>query len=243
MTIFFLLEGKRFMAPWLLLLLTPGQLVESEEFSKELQQRAAAATVRIVNRTEKIEGSGVVIGRKDKAVYLLTAAHFLNRPTRLEISTFSADSYPRPAKVHDKAEVVARTRDLRDLALLRLTTDDPPPDSLPLCSLGLVPKKDEFAALSVGCGVARAPVCLLEKVTAARLVRRGEKGKSALFWETAAAQMSGRSGGPLLDRRGHVLGIASGANRGKGYYCHITEIHRWLQATDFAFLIPAAERE
>jgi hypothetical protein len=226
---------------WLFLLL-PGQVVDSEEFSKELQLRATAATVRIVNRGERIEGSGVILGQKDKAVYILTAAHLVNRPTRLEISTFSADSYPRPAKIYDKAEVVAHTKDTRDLALIRVTADDLPTDRLPLCPPRLLPKKDEFTSLSVGCGVARAPVCLLETVKGAKSIRRQAKAQAALFWETAGEQAAGRSGGPLLDRQGHVLGIASGASRGKGYYCHATEIHRWLKTTAYRFLLPEEEK-
>ncbi len=230
------------MTLWMCLLLTPAQGVESEEFSKELQQRATAATVRIVNRSERGEGSGVILGKKDKAIYLLTAAHLLNRATRLEISTFSADSYPRPARIYNKAEVVAQTKDIRDLALIRLTADDAPPGSLPLCPPRLLPKKEEFDALSVGCGAARAPICLIDKVKGARSIRRQEKLKPALFWETAGEQAPGRSGGPLLDPQGNILGIASGVNRGKGYYCHATEIHRWLRSTDFRFLVPEEEK-
>jgi S1-C subfamily serine protease len=229
------------MTPWLLLLLAPGQLVESEDFPKALQERALAATVRIVNRTQRHEGSGVVIGRKDKSIYLLTAAHLVERADRLEVAVFSVDSYPEPAKVYKKAEVVARTKDMRDLALIRLPADDPRLGSLPFCPVRLVPKDKEFAALSVGCGVAAAPVCIVEKVKGAKPIRRSEKMRPALFWEAASEQTPGRSGGPLIDRQGRVIGVASGVNRGKGYYCHADEIHRWLKASAFDFL--AAEEK
>jgi hypothetical protein len=38
-----------------------------------------------------------------------------------------------------------------------------------------------------------------------------------------------------------LIGVASGVNRGKGYYCHPDEIHRWLKASAFDFL--AAEEK
>jgi hypothetical protein len=41
----------------------------------------------------------------------------------------------------------------------------------------------------------------------------------------------------LIDRQGRVIGVASGVNDGKGYYCHVEEISRWLKSTDFAFLV------
>ncbi len=229
------------MVSCLFLLLAPGQLLESEDFPKVLQERALAATVRIVNRTQRSEGSGVIIGRKEKAFYILTAGHLVERAERLQIATFSADSYPEPAKVYTKAKVVARTKDMRDLALIRLTVDDGSPGSLPLCPARLLPKDKEFDALSVGCGVAKAPVCILEKVKDAKPIRRTEKVQPALFWEAASEQTPGRSGGPLIDRQGRVIGIASGVNRGKGYYSHASEIHRWLKSSAFDFLI--AEKE
>lgn len=226
------------MTPWFVLLLLPAQTVESKDFSRPLQRRAVAATVRIVNRGERIEGSGVIVGAADKSIYILTAAHLLQRATRLEISTFTADSYPRPARVYEKAEVVARTRDMRDLALVRIATEDAVPGRLPLCSSRRLPKMETFTALTAGCGAARAPLCLVVHVQGARLVRREEKMKPVLFWEIKGGQTQGRSGGPLLDRDGNILGIASGVNRGKGYYCHAAEIARWLKANNFRFLLP-----
>jgi hypothetical protein len=79
-------------------------------------------------------------------------------------------------------------------------------------------------------------MCIVEKVKGAKQIRRSEAMQPALCWEAASEQSPGRSGGPLIDRRGRVIGVASGVNDGKGYYCHAEEIHRWLKSTDFAFL-------
>ncbi len=130
---------------------------------------------------------------------------------------------------------------MRDLALIRLSADDPLPGSLALCPTRLLPKDKEFAALSVGCGAAEAPVCIVETVKGDKPIRRSEKMRPARFWETAGEQSAGRSGGPLMDRQGRLIGVANGVNRGKGYYCHASEIRRWLKSTDFDFL--AAEKE
>jgi hypothetical protein len=224
------------MAHGMLLLLMFGQLADSEDFPKSLQERAVAATVRIVNRTRRVEGSGVLIGRTDKSAYVLTAGHLLQRGDRLEVSTYTMGSYPDREKVYRKAELVALAKDMRDLALIRLSADDAPRRSLALCPTRLLPKNEEFDALSVGCGVAAAPVCIVEKVKGAKQIRRGEEAQPALCWEAANEQSPGRSGGPLIDRHGRVIGVASGVNDGKGYYCHAEEIHRWLKSTDFAFL-------
>ena len=65
------------MATGLFFFLVFGQLADSENFPKAMQERALAATVRIVNRSKRVEGSGVLIGRKDNSTYILTAGHFL----------------------------------------------------------------------------------------------------------------------------------------------------------------------
>jgi hypothetical protein len=224
-------------ALWLLAWLVPGQLVEADDFPRPLQMKVVAASVRIVNRGEKVEGSGVIVGRKAGSLYVLTTAHLVSGQGRLEIATFSAESYPQEARVYTGAEVLARTKDVRDLALIRLATDDAPPGCLPLCPERLLPAKGGFEALSAGCGSARAPICLLEKVESARTVGRPGKMGTALFWEVAAEQAAGRSGGALVDRQGRLIGLASGASRGRGYYCHAREVRRWLKAGGYDFLL------
>jgi S1-C subfamily serine protease len=46
----------------------------------------------------------------------------------------------------------------------------------------------------------------------------------------------GRSGGPLIDQRGFVIGICSGTSDGKGYFTHTHEIHRFLKQNAFDWL-------
>lgn len=225
---------------WFLLLSLPFQAVEAKDFPKEFQLHAVAATVRIANRTERTVGTGVIVGRKDGAIYILTAAHLIpSAANRLEISTFDEKTYPRPVKTYDTTEVVLRTRggDIRDVALIRITTEDSVPALMPFCPLKRLPSEGSFEALSVGCGSAKTPMCLLEKVSKEKKVRRSPSRETARFWETEVGQSPGRSGGPLLDKDGCLIGLASGASEGKGYYTHGAEIQNWLKGTKFKFLL------
>lgn len=43
----------------------------------------------------------------------------------------------------------------------------------------------------------------------------------------------------MIDKRGFVLGIASGQNNDKGYYSHIDEIYRFLKDNKQSGLVEA----
>ncbi len=214
------------MAPLLLALLVVAQTgtVDAKEFPQELQTKALRATVRIVNPAKGTNGSGVVVKRDDEYVYVLTAAHVVDKADKVEVQTFSADPNPKAAKTYDAAVVLERSKEL-DLAVVRIATHDKVPGVLPLCVKA--PDDKEFAALTVGCD-GKTPTCLAETVKGRKLVKR--PGEDAVVsWEVAAAQAKGRSGGPLVDKNGRVLGIASGIGDGKGYYVHTEEIVKFLK--------------
>src|SRR5258708_37151247 len=113
----------------LILMLGPIETVETADFSKESQESAVVATVRVANVSQGSEGSGVIVGRKGAFVYVLTAHHVVEKADRLEVATYSRDSYPKAAKVYDAVRLIARADDLRDLALLPVVTDAPMPRS------------------------------------------------------------------------------------------------------------------
>jgi S1-C subfamily serine protease len=221
------------------LLLLPAQVetVESAEFSKEAQTAALTATVRVVNVGQRVEGSGVIVGRKGGFVYVLTAYHVVEKAERLEVATFSAASYPKPARVYRSVRIVARADDMRDLALLRVSTDDPVPGKLSLCPARSVPEETGFKALSVGCAAGEAPTPRVDEVAGKKRVRREGEDKPAWFWEVDRKQAEGRSGGPLVDRRGYLLGVCSGTNQDKSYFCHPDEVRAFLRESGFDWLI------
>jgi S1-C subfamily serine protease len=226
-----------FRVTWLVLI--PGQIatITSADFSKAAQRAAVTATVRVVNVTQKVEGSGAVIGRQGKTVYILTARHLVAGADQLEVTTFSAGSYPKPTKIYRNAKVAATSDRLRDLALVELTTDDRLPARLQVCPPLVIPKKRGFPALAVGCTKGAAPTCLVDKVLGKKRVRRKGAPATALMWELKKKQAAGRSGGPLVDKRGYLIGVCSGTNKDKGFYCHTAEIHAFLKKNALAKLL------
>jgi hypothetical protein len=220
-----------------LLLCAPTDIdvLDSKDFPRDAQVRAVTATVRVFNAAKEVGGSGALIGRNGPLVYVLTANHVVDGAKRLEVSTFTADSYPRAAAVYRAAEVIAQSAEA-DLAVLRLTTRDELPGSVLVCPPARLPEGKEFVALSAGCDRRPAPDCALEDVKGKRRVRRPGAARGVLCWETARAPAMGRSGGPLLDVRGYLIGVDSGAGDGKGYYTHAEEIHTFLRRNGLEWL-------
>jgi len=221
------------------LLLNPVAIhaAESTDFPKAMQVAAVSATVRVVNVENQSGGSGVIVGRKGRFVYVLTAYHVAGETGRLEVATFAEKASPKAPRVYPAVRLVARAGGVRDLALLRVVTTDPMPAPLSLCPARLLPDgKEGFKALSVGCAGGEAPTCLVEEVVGKRRVRRTGAGQPADCWEVGRKQQVGRSGGPLVDRRGYLLGVCSGTNEGKSYFCHTDEARAFLKESGFDWL-------
>jgi hypothetical protein len=216
-------------------LLVPGQ-ADAKEVSKEQRAAALGATVRLVNVAGRCEGSGAVVGRGGPHVYVITAAHVVDGADKVEIHTYSAASPPEEKGVYKSGEVVARTKDARDLALVRLATRDEMPGRLRVCPPRRVPAERGFAALSVGCSDGKAPSGRDETVAGKKLIRRPDDKEAVLAWEAKERPTAGRSGGPLVDARGYLLGVCSGAGGREGYYCHADVIHGFLKENGFRWL-------
>jgi serine protease Do len=213
-----------------LILLLPGQVptVESKDFTKEVQQKSLIATVRIADITAGTDGSGVLLRHEGAFAYILTANHVIGTAKELNVFVFTAASYPREEKVYKGVEVVAR--DARaDLAVIRVLTRDKLPAPLPLCPVKEAPGGKGFKVLTLGCELSGPPVPLEDVVQGTPLITKPGEAGQVKCWETAKNQTAGRSGGPLLDRQGRILGVASGTSGGRGYYIHAEEIHAFLK--------------
>jgi S1-C subfamily serine protease len=180
-------------------------------------------------------GTGVVIGVKDGFAYLLTANH-LAVSERVGVQFSSRENYPKAAWLGLGATVVARWPD-PDLALVRFEVGKREVPVLPLAPAWQRTKTFPVAARSIGLGSQDAAVASGEVIEAKEYVKHEGKG-GAFFWRTMAQQESGRSGGPLLDAQGRVIGIAVATRGGRGYYAHHDEILAALKREGHGRLIP-----
>lgn len=213
-----------------------GQIpfVESAKFPKDRQLSAVLATVRIgaVGR----EGSGAVIGQRGEFVYILTAQHLVGGAERVEVEVFTKESYPKAKKKYPSAEIVAAMPGLADVALLRLRRTDDMPSYLQICPAGKGPNGMPITALTVGCGYGQPPTAIEEIGVERKTGQRRLGDQKGVFWQVEAKYPGGRSGGPLVDTHGRLLGICSGTNREKTYFTHLDEIHRFLIGNGFRWL-------
>lgn len=203
------------------------------EIPLEMQWAAITACPKISTPTG-MAGTGAVVGIKDDYVYVLTAAH-VAKFDGIELEFTSRSGFPRTAWFARTPAVVKRWPQ-PDIALIRFPVPgDEAVAVLPLANVGERTKDFPAAVWSVGVGTRRASSVALDLLLHKRAVRRSVG--MAFFWETAAAPEPGRSGGPLLDLKGKVIGICSASSGGRGFFTHLDEIQAALKRDGFGWLI------
>jgi len=203
--------------------------VESKEFPPEIQRSILAATVRVVVEDGR-EGTGVLVGVRDEVGYILTAHHAITKGGSIKVEFFTGESYPRPSTTI-KADRVVFENPNADLAMLKVSLKkfDQAPAPIPIRAEA--PKEKDFVALGTGATGGSAPTPQALHVLGRKLVQRKDES-GAFFWQTREAPVQGRSGGPLVDAAGSLLGIASGEQKAQGYFSHLDEIRAWLRKAD-----------
>ncbi len=201
----------------------PEPTVDSAVRWVDQQWEAITACPRVITRSgARAAATGVTIGVRGGYAYVLTAQHAVPGAEEREVQFFTRESYPLPAVKIRGVQVLTRWDD-SDLALLKVKLG---PDScgvLPLAGVGQRPKKFPVEVLSIGCSLGEPPTVRAETIVAKKPARR-PGGGIAFFWELAAAPVPGRSGGPLLDNEGRVIGVCAAGRSGRGYYTHLDEI-------------------
>jgi S1-C subfamily serine protease len=188
----------------------------------EVRDRGVAATVHVSDAADATSGSGVIIARSGGHAYVLTAQHVAPKADTVEVRTTRG----KPVK----AEVLARSAQA-DLAVLRFAAVDLPAP----VSLGATGKTPE-QVISVGWEEGATPMARAEEIKGTVRLRRPGESSTVLCWEAAHPPANGRSGGPLIDQAGRVVGIASGHDGTAGYYVHVDEIHAFLKANALRWL-------
>ncbi len=218
------------MALWFTILLLPQ--AKEEPFPKEVREKALAATVRLVNVDQGSEGTGVIIKHDRGEVYILTANHVVANVKNLELYVRGTEGKP---VVYRSARVLGGST-LSDLAIVRLRSTDKFPEALPICPKGKGPRARAFNALSVG-WPKNGATAQVERVRQKLLLKRPGETESIWSYETERKPTPGRSGGPLVDTSGQILGVASGHDEKSGYFTHFDEIHRFLRENGLQWLI------
>lgn len=163
-------------------------------------------------------GSGVIVRRVGKTLYVLTNNHVAGGATKISV------------KLNDEREFEAKLvgADSRmDIALVSFESDD---NDIPVAKLG---DSDEVRAGDI-CLAFGAPLGYRQSVTQGIVsaVERNEPGMSNIndFIQTDTAINQGNSGGPLVNIYGEVIGIntwiasQSGGSQGLGFAIPINNV-------------------
>jgi len=222
-----------------LAVLLVGQLptIKADGFGPSIQQETILATVHIINDKKKTFGAGVLLNPTGAFTYVLTAAHMVEGADSVDVLVFDAKSYPKAVKIY-RSQSITRARDRQpDLAIVKLIGYKGESKGLKVCPLKGIPREKSFAVLASACGENLAPT--LRQLTVKDTVRaiKPNEDRTGKYFRTAEKSVKGQSGGPLVDAKGQLLGICSGANGDHGYFCHIEEIHAFLNAHDLKVLL------
>jgi S1-C subfamily serine protease len=151
-----------------------------------------------------------VIGSRDGDVYVLTAAHVVSPTGKLLVETFTAASRLKPDSFHKGGQLVFRNVEA-DLAVIRFPAGKRDWTVVRIGSPGREVRVE--SGWAIGCDDGAPPRITAVTLKGKKLVRRPDGG-SAFYWQADGKSVPGRSGGPLFDRSGQLIGICSGTQDG-----------------------------
>ncbi|MBX7105327.1 MAG: serine protease [Gemmataceae bacterium] len=223
MSVFLLTLAAVGSPPWL----------EDANFPRARQESALSTTMRLTN-SKGGEGTAVRVGKIGDVVYYLTAEHVIDGCQTVDLDAYTPKSWPIPSANLRGARVIDRWAQV-DLALIRLVEPEAgeiakfPPKTATLAA-------KDTPVMSVGCGGGTRPTFAIDRGTRLRVHRPGSS-EGFIKWQTGSIPVPGRSGGPLFDTNGYLVGICSGTDGKNGYYTHWDEIKPCLQKSVIAKLV------
>jgi S1-C subfamily serine protease len=176
----------------------------------------AASSPRVI--TGASVGTAILIAQGPERAVYLTCEHVIRGESDIQLE-FQNSSKSLPARV------VAQNR-IRDLAILEVSQKPSLLRPLPVAELGQHPKKYPAELLSWGYDTVPgrfSPATLLGKKL---LTHRDE---SAFTWEIRERPGPGRSGGPVVNANGQILGIVAASRKETGLVIHHDEILAFLK--------------
>jgi S1-C subfamily serine protease len=199
---------------------------------------------QLLEATPRLVGSGgtataVVVGRVNDDLYLLTSEHVVRNSSDLKLEFFDRTSWPKVARTVPFG-ITLETFPVPDLAVVKfpmLKGQTHP--AARLATRETRPKRFPADGLSIGCTNGKPPTVEDTVIGAKRLTRRATNDEIAFFWETEQVPVPGRSGGPLFDASGRLIGICAATTSGKGFYTHLDEIQAALKQRKLGWLLEA----
>lgn len=199
--------------------------------SDDVFERLIASTVRVI--TDEGDASGVILGKDPEGrVYLLTVEHAAVTNIRA-VDLFSVTS-PKHYKRIAPLEVMA-VSERRDLAVLR--SIEPVAENVGVTRIYRKLKESPKHAYSCGYATSKGPIPMAEKIVGKLAGIKPDETEPSTMWKIQKPQALGRSGGPLVDMDGSLIGIATGKDKKNGYYCHHSEIVDQLDELDLGWLV------
>jgi len=183
-------------------------------------------------------GSGVIIGKTDKELLILTNYHVVADNSELSV----VFSWEENNNADDADIITALVKDYdanRDIAVISIDMDALSEDTQSKITVAKIGSSDDLAlgeqvvaignALGYGQSVTTGIVSALNRTITTSSVDNSSKTVSNTFIQTDAAINPGNSGGALFNMKGELVGINSAKNggssvEGMGYAIPISEI-------------------
>lgn len=217
-------------------MIPPEVIAKSDVFPEAKQWEAMACTARLTGSSGEL-GTAVVVGIRDGTAFLLTANHVVSGNADRKLEFFNRENYLTSPLVLNVTESPIFRAPQADLALVKVRLGNAKLKEMKIPAPGpnARPRKFPATALSIGCSKGAQPTCRVEEITGKILVRKANES-GTFFWQTKDPSIEGRSGGPLIDKEGFLIGICAASQDSRGYSTHLDEIHVALKEGGYSWI-------